>query len=234
MAKEEPRMGYMYCVDQCEEDKIMQQFQLAAEVRHETGKGANNRLRRSGYIPAVVYGASKENVNLKVEERIVSRLMRQGGMNRLLTLKVDGEEKAVLMQDVQVHPVRGTLQHIDFLEVRLDEKVNVTVPVQVIGDAPGVLEGGVLAQALWELEVSCLPTEIPEVLEVDISGLGIGDTLLVKDIQAPEGVEILTDPEEAVVSIVAPQAADEVDEAVEGEEAAEGAEEAGEAEEPAE
>lgn len=210
----------------------MQQFQLAAEVRHETGKGANNRLRRSGYIPAVVYGAGKENLSLKVEERLVSRLIRQGGMNRLLILKVDGEDRAVLMHEVQVHPVRGALQHIDFLEVRLDEKVNVTVPVQVIGDAPGVLEGGVLAQALWELEVSCLPTEIPEAVEVDVSGLAIGDSLLVKDVQAPEGVEILTDPEEAVVSVVAPQAAVEGEEAAEG--ADEGAEEAGEGEETSE
>jgi len=196
----------------------MQQLQLTAEVRHETGKGANNRLRRSGYIPAVVYGAGKENVHLKVEERLVSRLVRHGGMNRLLTLNVEGQDKAVLVHEIQVHPVKGTLQHIDFLEVRLDEKVNVTVPVQVVGDAPGVREGGVLTQVLWELDVSCLPTEIPEAVEVDISSLEIGDTLLVKDIQAPKGIEILTDPEEAVVSITAPQAAvEDVDGSVEAE-----------------
>ena len=95
----------------------MQQLQLTAEVRHETGKGASNRLRRSGYIPAVVYGAGKVNLNLKVEERLVSRLIREGGINRLLSLKVDGEERTVLMHEIQVHPIKGTLQHIDFLEV---------------------------------------------------------------------------------------------------------------------
>ncbi|MGI6566064.1 MAG: 50S ribosomal protein L25/general stress protein Ctc [Firmicutes bacterium] len=216
----------------------MRQFQLAAEIRRETGKGVNNRLRRSGYIPAVVYGSGKENVNVQVEERLVGRLMRQGGLNRLLTLQIDGQDKAVLVQEVQVHPVRGSLQHIDFLEVRLDEKVTVTVPIQIVGDAPGVQEGGVLTQSLWELEVSCLPTDIPDALEIDISGLAIGDTLLVKDIQAQEGVEITADPEETVLSIAVPQAVvDEADEAVEGEAAGEGADEGAQqagAEEPAE
>ncbi|HHV93021.1 MAG TPA: 50S ribosomal protein L25/general stress protein Ctc [Firmicutes bacterium] len=194
----------------------MQQLQLTAEVRHETGKGASNRLRRSGYIPAVVYGAGKVNLNLKVEERLVSRLIREGGINRLLSLKVDGEERTVLMHEIQVHPIKGTLQHIDFLEVRLDEEVEVTVPVQLVGDSPGVREGGVLAQLLWELQISCLPTRIPEAIEVDISGLEIGDTLLVKDISAPEGIEVLTDPETTVAMIAAPEtAAEEAGEAAE-------------------
>ena len=115
--------------------------------------------------------------------------MRQGGLNRLLTLQIDGQDKAVLVQEVQVHPVRGSLQHIDFLEVRLDEKVTVTVPSDSgrCSRCPGRRCSN---SVVMGVEVSCLPTDIPDALEIDISGLAIGDTLLVKDIQAQEGVEI--------------------------------------------
>ncbi|NMB46960.1 MAG: 50S ribosomal protein L25/general stress protein Ctc [Firmicutes bacterium] len=190
----------------------MRQFQLAAEVRHGTGKGANRRLRKAGYVPAVVYGSGKENVTLQVEEGLLNRLLREGGGNRLITLKLDGEDKAVLMHELQIDPLRGTPQHIDFLEVRLDEEVTVTVQVQLIGEAQRVEDGGVISQPLWEVEVSCLPTEIPEVLEIDVSELVVGDSLQVKDVQVPPGITMVTDPEETVVSVVTPEEIPEEDE----------------------
>lgn len=190
----------------------MRQFQLAAEPRQGTGKGANRRLRQAGYIPAVIYGSGKENMNLQVEERLFMRLLREGGTNRLISLKLDGEERAVLMQELQQDPIKGTPQHIDFLEVRLDEEVTVLVSVQLIGENERSQDGGVISQPLWELEVSCLPTEIPEVLEIDVSALVVGDSLQVKDVQVPAGITIITDPEETVVSVVVPEEIEEEEE----------------------
>ena len=216
----------------------MRQFQLAAEARHGKGKRANRRLRQAGYIPAVIYGSGKENMNLQVDERLFMRLLREGGANRLITLKLDGEDRAVLMQELQQDPVRGTPQHIDFLEVRLDEEVTVLVAVHLVGEAQRADDGGVISQPLWELEVSCLPTEIPEELEIDVSGLVVGDSLQVKDVQVPAGITIVTDPEETVVSVVVPEEIEEEEEDVElaegevaeDDEAAEDAEEAEDAE----
>ena len=193
----------------------MRQFQLAAELRHETGKGANRRLRQSGYIPAVIYGAGKENINLQVDEGLFGRLLREGGANRLISLRLDGEDRAVLMQELQQDPVKGTPQHIDFLEVRLDEEVHVMVQVQLVGEAQRAEDGGVISQPLWEVEVSCLPTEIPEVLEIDVSGLVVGDSLQVKDVEVPPGITLVTDPEETVVSVVTPEEIPEEEEDLE-------------------
>ncbi|NMB25043.1 MAG: 50S ribosomal protein L25 [Firmicutes bacterium] len=189
----------------------MGQFQLAAELRDETGKGANRRLRRSGYIPGVIYGSGNENQNLQVDEGLVARLLREGGGNRLITLKLDGEDRAVLIQELQEHPVRGTPLHIDFLEVRLDEVVNVTVPIHIIGEAERTQDGGVVAPALWEVEISCLPMDIPDGLEIDISGLLVGESLQVKDLELVPGITLLTDPEETVVSVVQPMELEEED-----------------------
>lgn len=192
----------------------MRQFQLAAEPRQGTGKGANRRLRQAGYIPAVIYGSGKENVNLQVEERLFMGLLREGGANRLISLKLEGEDRAVLMHELQQDPIRGTPQHIDFLEVRLDEEVTVLVSVQLIGENERAQDGGVISQPLWELEVSCLPTEIPEVLEIDVSALVVGDSLQVKDVQVPAGITIVTDPEETVASVVVPEEIQEEEEDV--------------------
>ena len=196
----------------------MGQFQLAAELRDETGKGANRRLRRSGYIPGVIYGSNRENMNLQVEERLFARLLREGGANRLIALQLGGEDRAVLIQELQVHPVKGSPQHIDFLEVRLDEAVSVMVPIHLVGEAQRTQDGGVVASALWEVEISCLPTDIPDGLEIDISGLLVGESLQVKDLEVVPGITLLTDPEETVVSVVHPE---ELEEDTEEEEDAE-------------
>lgn len=216
----------------------MGQFQLAAELRNETGKGANRRLRSSGYIPGVIYGSGKENMNLQVEERLIARLLREGGANRLISLKLDGEDRAVLMQELQEHPVRGTPLHVDFLEVRLDEVINVTVPIHIIGEAERTQDGGVVAPALWEVEISCLPMDIPDGLEIDISGLLMGESLQVKDLKLVPGITLLTDPDETVVSVVQPMELEEEDteeadvdedeDAVDGDDEAEATEEADE------
>ncbi|NLK08570.1 MAG: 50S ribosomal protein L25/general stress protein Ctc [Firmicutes bacterium] len=191
----------------------MGQFQLAARRREATGKGANRQLRRSGFIPGVVYGSGEENLNLQVDIRLLDKLLREGGAGRLVTLDVEGESKAVLVQELQEHPVLGTPVHVDFLEVRLDQAVSVMVPIQLIGEADRVQDGGVVAPVLWEVEVSCLPMNIPESLEIDISSLTVGDSLQIKDLEGLPGITVLAEPDETVVSIVQPmELEEEVDE----------------------
>lgn len=182
----------------------MADFQLAVEERKETGKGANRRLRRAGYIPGVVYGPGKDSMPLKVEERTLQKLLREVGTSHLIDLKIGDETKTVLVKEVQHDPVRGQLLHVDFHEVPLDREITATVPVVLAGEDQRVSDGGVISHSLRELEVACLPTNIPEHFEVDISGLSIGDSILVRDIKPPEGIRLLTDPEETVVSVVAP------------------------------
>ncbi len=218
----------------------MERVKVEVQTRSETGKGAARKLRRQGLVPAVVYGLDRPPQPLVVRRETAERIIRLG-TTALLDLVIDGAppsgEVAAIVKDFQRHPVSRELLCLDFQWVSLTETVDVPVPVEVVGQAPGLQQGGILEQHLHEVTVRCLPTEIPDHLEIDITGLEIGDSLHVRDIKLPEGVEILEDEEETVVVIAAPkvaaeeeeaaEAAEEVEEAVaeEGEEAAEEAEE---------
>jgi large subunit ribosomal protein L25 len=215
----------------------MPEYKLAAEKRSGAGKGPARRLRAAGRVPAVLYGHGTKPQPLSVDARQFGQALRtDAGVNVLIQLEVERDQHLALAKEIQRHPVKGYLIHVDFIQVRRGEKVHVQVPVHLIGEAPGVREGGIADQDLYQLNVEAEVTAVPEAVEADVSGLGIGDVLRVADLKAPEGAVILDDPESAVVSVVAPtvEAEPEAEEAEEGElaEGAEGAEAA--AEQPAE
>ena len=204
----------------------MSEFKLAAENRSEAGKGAARRLRASGRVPAVLYGHGTKPQHLSVDARQFGQALRtDAGVNVLISLEVGRNQHLALAKEIQRHPVKGSLIHVDFIQVRRGEKVHVQVPVHLVGEAPGAREGGILDQDLYQLNVEAEVTAVPEAVDADVSGLGIGDVLRVADLKAPDGAVILDDPEASVVSVVAPtvEAEPEAEEAEEGE-AAEGAE----------
>jgi large subunit ribosomal protein L25 len=204
----------------------MSEYKLAAENRSEAGKGAARRLRASGRVPAVLYGHGTKPQHLSVDARQFGQALRtDAGVNVLISLEVGRDQHLALAKEIQRHPVKGNLIHVDFIQVRRGEKVHVQVPVHLVGEAPGAREGGILDQDLYQLNVEAEVTAVPEAVEADVSGLGIGEVLRVADLKAPDGAAILDDSEASVVSVVAPtvEAEPEAEEAAEGE-AAEGAE----------
>ena len=223
---------------------------LAAEERAERGTRATKRLRRAGLVPGVVYGGgSGDCVSFKVDARVLRQVLVDG--SALIDLQVAGKTRPVIVKDRQLHPVRDEVIHIDLLEVRLDEKIQTQVGVQLEGieEAPGVKEGGVLEQVSHQLNIEALPTAIPEAIHVDVSGMEIAATMHLLELSAPEGVEFLDDPEETIIAtVVVPTEVEEPEEieeetvlvgedgepieaAEEGEEAAEGEASSEEAEE---
>ena len=204
----------------------MSEYKLAAENRSDAGKGAARRLRASGRVPAVLYGHGSKPEHLSVDARQFGQALRtDAGVNVLISLEVGRDQHLALAKEIQRHPVKGNLIHVDFIQVRRGEKVHVQVPVHLVGEAPGAREGGILDQDLYQLNVEAEVTAVPEAVEADVSGLGIGDVLRVADLKAPDGAVILDDSEASVVSVVAPtvEAEPEAEEAEEGE-VAEGAE----------
>src|SRR5690606_11896684 len=174
------------------------------QPREKTGKGVARKLRQKGLVPAELYGKGKEPQAVVVDPQEVRNYLAG---NTSFDLEIEGLGKeTALINEVQRDAISGDIKHIDFLHITLDEKVTVTVPVTLVGDAPGAREGGVVQQLLWELEVECLPLEIPETIEIDISNLGIGESLSVSDVKAAEGIEILTSPEEVIVTVALPTA----------------------------
>ena len=198
----------------------MSEYKLAAENRSEAGKGAARRLRASGRVPAVLYGHGTKPQHLSVDARQFGQALRtDAGTNVLISLEVGRDQHLALAKEIQRHPVRGNLIHVDFIQVRRGEKVHVQVSVRLVGESPGVREGGIADQDLYQLNVEAEVTAVPEAIEADVSGLGIGDVLRVGDLKAPGGAVILEDPEAAVVSVVAPtvEAEPEAEEPEEGE-----------------
>jgi len=180
---------------------------LRAEPRTGTGKGPARRLRARGRIPAVLYGHGIEPVPVDVDAHaLMKTLTTDAGANVLIDLEVSGSTHLTLARSVERHPVRGDYIHVDFLKISRDQVITIDVPIHFDGESRGVKEGGVLEHHLWQVHAQCLPGNVPERINVDISGLEIGDALRVSDLVAPEGVEILTDVDEVIVSCVVPQA----------------------------
>lgn len=217
---------------------MKKQVTIHAEPRARTGKGAARQLRREGYLPAVVYGHGDDSRALKVKTEEMERLLaRIHVATTVVDLEVDGESRQVLIREIQRHPYRPDLLHVDFFHIRADEKIRIEVPLRLAGKSIGVEEGGVLQQSRHEIAIECLPHDIPEEFTIDVSGLEIGDTLHVGDIDTG-AVEVLDDPDLTICSVVAPTVVQveepEVVELVEGlelEPAAEGVEVEPEAEE---
>jgi large subunit ribosomal protein L25 len=212
---------------------------LTVERRAAEGSRAARRLRRSGSVPGVVYGGGEDPVAFSVDARILRNTLAHAGHILELTLGEAGSSP-VLVKEIVRHPVSGEIQHVDLLRVHMDQKIQATVLVDLVGadNAPGVREGGVLEQVTREVTIEALPGDIPDSIQHDVSGLEVGATLTLSELTAPQGVVFVDDPEGVVASITAPrlQVEDETEieqetEIVgEGGEAAEGeAEEAGEA-----
>ena len=180
---------------------------LEVERRTGKGKGAARRLRRNGQVPAVVYGI-REPASLAVSPKELERVLAtRAGANVIVQLNVAGDakgERPILIKDLQRDPMKGRILHADFLEIRMDRKIGVSVPIILRGEAPGIKQGGVLSQLLRELEVECLPIAIPEEIAVDVSGVNLNGVVHVRDLTLPESVELVTDPEEPILTVAAP------------------------------
>ena len=202
---------------------------LSAQLRTGGGKGAARAMRRAGFVPGIIYGHGEETRACKVDAKELERLVTSVAFeSTIIDLKLDdGDIPQVLIREIQIHPYRSELLHVDFLTIRKGEKVKLSVPVQITGVAPGVKEGGIMEHLRHEVEIRTIPSKIPDVLELDSSEMGIGDQLTVADIVVSDDVEILTDLSAAIAQVVPPTVhkveGEEVEE-VEGE-VEEGAEE---------
>ncbi|MGZ4209984.1 MAG: 50S ribosomal protein L25 [Actinomycetota bacterium] len=185
----------------------MAEVALQAEVREGRGKGPARRLRAQGKVPGTLYGRGLDAVAVAVDARELSHtLSTDAGANVLIDLKVGADNHLTLARALDRDPLRGTILHVDFLKIARDVAIVVDVPIHFEGEARGVKEsGGVLEHHLWQLHVECLPMNVPERINIDISNLNLGDSVRVGDIPAPEGVTILTCSDEIVVTCVVPQ-----------------------------
>jgi large subunit ribosomal protein L25 len=210
-----------------------ERVKLQVLERDSRGTRESRRLRKQGLIPGVLYGRGKEPHAFSVPERELRRaLTGDGGLHAILDVTLDGQKttRPSILKQYQQDPVKGTLTHIDLQEVRLDEAIQARVVVELIGEPVGVTEGGVLSQVVREITVEALPLEIPEHLDLDVTGMAIGDTLRLVDLPVQEGVKFLDDPEETVLATVTmpTRFVEPEPEEVEGEEGAEPAAEGGE------
>ena len=210
----------------------MEKIELQATVRKSVGNGPARVLRRAGQIPAVLYGRKIEPVLLSVNTKDLEQVLKTGGFGQLILNLViqNGKKvtKSAMIKELQTHPVSGNLIHIDFYEVDMKRQIKVMVPVFTTGKSVGIEEGGLLNIVRRELEVYCLPGDIPEAVEIDISELGIGDSIHLEDLPLGENVEVATDVNYTVVTVLSPKVEEEVVE--EEEEELEGAEEGAEGE----
>lgn len=194
------------------------------EKRTELGKGATGRIRRAGRIPAVLYGHN-DAVHFSLDARSFQKDVQGVSENTIVTIKIDGAEYDALIKDYQYETLKDLVTHIDFFEIERGKTLRTHIPLHLEGVAPGIKQGGLLNHILHDIEVECLPKDIPEAFTLDISSLEMGDLLRVSDIAIADSIKILTDVERTVVNIVAPKAETEATEE-EGEvEAAEATEE---------
>ncbi len=188
----------------------MEQVKLAGKVRTETGKAEIKRQRLKGITPAIVYRKGEKSMPLFLDSKAMDKALHtSAGENVIINLKVEGDEKkkdrTCIIKEIQHNHMTGNVIHVDFNEISLTETIKVSVPLATKGDPIGVKQdGGVLEHLLWEIQVECLPTEIPKKLDVDVANLKVGDALFVKDIIAPNGVKILNDPEVRIIAVEKP------------------------------
>ena len=200
----------------------MPEIVVAAEKRTETGKNVNRRLRTRGLIPGVLYGAKSEATPVSVSPKEIGTILRSAtGENTLFDLELGGSRRKVILKEFQVEPIKGRILHADFYEVALDKAIEVKVHIELQGLPVGVkVQGGVLDFVTRELEIECLPKDIPQKIDVDVSALELGKHLRVSDLKLPDNLKMLTEPGVVVVHVVQPRAEEEVAPAAEAAEAA--------------
>jgi large subunit ribosomal protein L25 len=187
-------------------------FELDAEFRETQGKGASRRLRHEGKVPAILYGGHSDARRLSLShQKLLIMLENERFYSTILSLKVGEEKQAAILKDVQRHPFKNAILHIDFQRVEDNEKIRLSVPLHFKGEAiaPGVkTQGGLVSHIRTELEVSCLPKDLPEFIEVDLSGLSLNESIHLSQLKVPEGVQLveLAKEDAAVVTIYSPRA----------------------------
>ena len=188
-------------------------FEVGAETRDDQGKGASRRLRRAGKVPAILYGGKGEPSNITLNQlKLLNLIEDEKFYSSIITLKLDGKDHQAIVKDVQLHPAKTQVLHVDLQRVLADQAIRIHLPIHFLNEAtcPGVkTEGGLVSHLRTDVEISCLPKDLPEALEVDMAGMHLNDTVYLKDIKLPAGVsipELATGREIPVVSIHAPRA----------------------------
>lgn len=188
----------------------MEMIELKASVRSHTGKKGAKECRGRGLVPGILYGKGEQPAPLAVDPKELNRVMHtHAGSNVIIKLSVDGgkgEAATVVVKELQMDTINGTMTHVDFCHISLDEIIRTVVPFKVVGEAPGVKQGGMLEHLLWELEIESLPLNIPDSIQVDVSEMQMGDSIAVSDLKIPDGITVLTDWDTPVMAIVAPKA----------------------------
>ncbi len=190
----------------------MEQIILEATPRDTRGKNAARRTRRAGQIPAVLYGGSGGPLAVAVNAKQVAGILRsESGHNTIFTVKLNGSEHKAILKDWQVDPAKGSLLHVDMLRIAMDVRMHVKVPVHTFGEPQGVkMQGGIFEMVTREVEIECLPSEIPDEFKVDVSGLMIGKQLRAADLPLdPQKIKLLTDPQRVIAHVVALRAEEE-------------------------
>jgi large subunit ribosomal protein L25 len=184
----------------------MESIALRAEMRPRGSKGSVKALRRLGMLPAVVYGKDAGNILITLPEKTLHNILDVHSTgSTLINLQLGDASYPVMLREVQRNPLRQTILHADFLQVSLTEAIETEIPLHLVGEAPGVVkDGGILQHMLREVTVSCLPTQMPDMITADISGLNIGDELTVGELHVPSEVKILTEPDSIIVLVVHP------------------------------
>ena len=196
----------------------MKNVAIETQVRTKAGKGVARKLRHAGQTPGVLYGPKAETISLSVNTHEFNMLLNSaGGEPLLFTLNLrsngDSSSHTALIKDLQLHPVDDRIRHVDFYEVLMDEEVQVDVPITAVGKAKGVeVDMGVLEIIHRTVRISCLPLAIPRDIQINVSDLGLGETVHVADIKPPEGVRLMDDPETTLMTIVASRAEEEEEE----------------------
>ena len=197
----------------------MESIVLEAKKREGAGKGVARKLRKEGYVPAILYSPHRDDpeIPLKLVRKEFHKLFSSEGEHHVVILQLEDDQGMAVVKEIQRDPVSNELLHVDFLKVFKGEKVIVEVPIELVGEPVGVKKGGILEQILREIEIEAIPSKIPDVLEINITNLELGDVLLIKDVAFPENVEPTLPEDQAVVSIISPTKAveEEIEEEVE-------------------
>jgi large subunit ribosomal protein L25 len=197
----------------------METVELKAAMRTRCGKKGAKQCRNEGMLPGILYGKGEESIPVAVDPKQLDHVLHtHAGSNVIIRLTVDdkgSDPMNVVVKELQVDSIKGSMQHVDFCQISLDEEIRSMVPFKVVGEAPGVKEGGILERVLWELEIESLPLNIPDAIEVDVTNLEIGDSLAVNQLNVPEGVTVVTDWDSTVISIAAPRVEEVIEEEAE-------------------
>lgn len=213
------------------------QITLRASTGRTTGSRESRRIRGAGGVPAIIYGRGVDPINVTVDHHELMGIIKHSGSNAIITLEVGSEKHVTMPKDIERHPFRNLIRHVDFLKISLTETTTADVAIHLVGEPVGVKEGGVLTHQVTNVAVSALPTAIPSMIELDVEALELGESLRVADLPVIEGVEYLDDPDAVVATVAIPRAVvlEEVDEdAAEGEEGEDGEADSGDGEDSAE